>query len=126
VVMAIMRILGAIRARADCLACHNVDSGALLGAFTYTLGLKSAATEPAHRLADLTGLTQAELASIQAIESIGGTIHRDPNCLQRPVSTASLSHTKTKDAGLNVLAPFAAIKMLDVSYRGTAMRQRPG
>jgi internalin A len=111
-----MRILGAIRAGSDCLACHHVDQGALLGAFTYTLGLKSAATDPAHRLADLTGLTKAELASIQAIESIGGTIHRDLNWSQRPVSIVSLSGTKTKDVGLRLLAPFAGLKELNVSY----------
>jgi internalin A len=114
--MSDMRILGAIRARADCLACHHVDEGALLGAFTYTLELKSDATEPAHRLADLTGLTQQELASIEAIESIGGTIHRDLNRPQRPVSMVSFSHTKTKDAGLKRLVPFGGLKMLDVSY----------
>ena len=111
-----MRILGAIRACADCLACHQVEQGALLGAFTYTLGRKSVATEPAHRLAHLTDLTHQELASIQAIESIGGTIHRDLNWPQRSVSVVSLSRTKTKDAGLKLLAPFAGLKMLNVAY----------
>lgn len=42
-----MRMVGAIRARADCLSCHKVQTGDLLGAFTYTLKSAPPASEPA-------------------------------------------------------------------------------
>jgi hypothetical protein len=32
-----VRMLGAIRAQADCLRCHGVNQGDLLGAFSYDL-----------------------------------------------------------------------------------------
>jgi hypothetical protein len=32
-----VRVVGALRARADCIKCHNVDQGELLGAFSYDL-----------------------------------------------------------------------------------------
>jgi hypothetical protein len=44
----IMRIVGAIRARKDCLKCHEGGQGALLGAFTYTLWIESPSIKPEH------------------------------------------------------------------------------
>jgi hypothetical protein len=37
-----MRLLGAIRARQECLKCHDVQQGDLLGAFSYSLALRPA------------------------------------------------------------------------------------
>ncbi|HKB06520.1 MAG TPA: hypothetical protein VKD90_30270, partial [Gemmataceae bacterium] len=34
-----MRLMGAVRAQAECLACHDGGTGRLLGAFTYRLAL---------------------------------------------------------------------------------------
>jgi hypothetical protein len=42
----VMRMVGAIRARADCLKCHDGDEGTLLGAFSYTLWRESPAAKP--------------------------------------------------------------------------------
>jgi internalin A len=112
-----MRIVGAIRAQAGCLKCHNVGQNALLGAFTYSLSLKSFATELAHRLADLTDLPPDALESIHAIESIGGTVNRNLAQPGRPVSLVSLGGTKTRDADLKLLRPLASLKVLDVSCR---------
>ena len=111
-----MRLVGAIRARADCVACHDGGEGALLGAFTYRLAWKSGATEPRDRLVDRADLTPEELRAIETIEAIGGTVQRDPEGTNRPVSKVNLHHAKFKDAGLQTLVPFAGLKTVDVSY----------
>ena len=67
------RLVGAIRARADCIACHDGGVGALLGAFTYRLEPQSDAISPNDRLVDLADLAPDQRASIETIEAVGGT-----------------------------------------------------
>ena len=65
-----LRVLGAIRARQECLSCHSkAEVGSLLGAFTYTLKSKSEAIPEAYRLQDTTGLTDTELGAVTVVES---------------------------------------------------------
>ena len=53
-----MRVLGAIRARNECLSCHkSAEVGTLLGAFTYTLHRQSEETPEADRLIESVGRT---------------------------------------------------------------------
>jgi hypothetical protein len=73
-----MRMLGAIRARKDCLSCHRVEVGTLLGAFSYTLKAQSEETPAEHKLADTAGLTDRERAAVRAIEAVGGKVIRTP------------------------------------------------
>ena len=115
-----MRIVGAIRARAECTTCHECAPGSLLGAFTYTLVSKSFATKPKQTkpkqaITDLADLTPREIASIQVIESIGGTIQRDATNSLRPVVSVNMHETMTKDANLRALRPFRGLRALDIS-----------
>ena len=73
-----MRVLGAVRAREDCLKCHKVEVGTLLGAFTYTLKLQSESTPFDECLKDTMGLTEREIGAIRLIESLGGKAIRSP------------------------------------------------
>lgn len=111
-----MWLVGAIRARADCVKCHDGGEGALLGAFTYRLAWQSGA-KPAHdRLTDLAKLTPDQLASIETIEAVGGTVKRDQGITGRPVSEVNLYQTKIKDTAVKVLVPFAELKTVNISY----------
>ncbi len=82
--------MGAIRARPNCFTCHDVKENDLLGAFTYTLAYKSAATDPSLRLADLASLSSDVLAAIQTIEAIGGSVKRDSAKPGHPVTEVDL------------------------------------
>ncbi len=74
-----LRVLGVIRARQACLECHNVEVGAMLGAFTYRLELQSDAIEESEVLKDTKGFTAREIAAIKKIEARGGTFVRLPD-----------------------------------------------
>ena len=89
-----MRVLGAIRARQECLSCHKVDVGAMLGAFSYTLAAQSEAIPDADRLTDKSGLTDAELGAVKVIESRGGKVIRAPG---GPVTELHLTFARNRE-----------------------------
>lgn len=91
-----MRMLGAIRARKDCLSCHDqAKEGDLLGAFTYTLKLQSEETPPAHRLTDTAGLTDRQVWAVKSIEAVGGKLIRTAG---GPVTEVQLSFARKAEA----------------------------
>lgn len=53
-----MRMLGALRARNQCMECHNVDHGELLGAFTYRFNVENLNETPEQLPSDSTRLTR--------------------------------------------------------------------
>lgn len=129
-----MRVLGAVRARQDCLSCHKVEVGDLLGAFTYKLTLQPQETPEAHRLKDLAGLSQDERSAVQTVESLGGRVTREPG---GPITELHLTfarsqflktprigvwgevgnpYVRLRDGSLNVLAMFPDLTVLDVSH----------
>jgi len=112
-----MRVAGAIRAREACLSCHDVARGDLLGAFSYTLALRSEETPAANRLADLTGLRPDEGAAVQAIEKVGGVIKRDDTGTARPVTSVTLAKktVRDKDEAVKGLRAFRHLRALDLS-----------
>ena len=125
-----MHAVGAIRARTECISCHKTaEVGTLLGAFTYTLALQSEATPAADRLGNLEGLTDQERAAVEAIESIGGKVHRDGN---GPVTKIELAHSRNaeiaakkawpattrlqaRNSSLTLLGAFPNLTALDIS-----------
>jgi hypothetical protein len=111
-----MRLLGAIRAKAECLKCHEGVNGRLLGAFTYTLRVKSEETPPEKRLADTAGLTPDALAAVAAVEKLGGTLKRDADQPGRPVVAVNLGNTKLKDPTVALLKAFPHLRELDIGY----------
>lgn len=130
-----MRMLGAIRARKECLECHKAEVGSLLGAFTYTLALQSPATPEADCLKDLAGLPRSIVGAVQFVESQGGKVVRAP---RGPISEVRFTHTWTqnaerqaklgrwdfrqvsyvarlKNSALDVLESFPELRVLDIS-----------
>lgn len=131
-----MRMLGAIRARKECLECHKVDVGNLLGAFSYTLTLQSPVTAEADCLKDLAGLSRTVIGAVQFVESQGGKVVRSPG---GPVTEVNFTHTWTqnmerqaktkprsfgydwhsarlKNSSLDVLESFPDLRVLDISH----------
>jgi hypothetical protein len=124
-----MNVLGAVRARNDCLTCHQVEVGSLLGAFTYTLDLQSQETPAADRLKDTAGLSREEISAVLTIESIGGRVTRDAGGPVREVALSylvsqamarsyaeSTRYVRIRDYSLDVLSVFPELKVLDVSH----------
>jgi Leucine-rich repeat (LRR) protein len=120
-----MRLLGAIRARQECLSCHEVEVGRLLGAFSYTLAVRSEETPAAERLADLVGLSADEVEAVREIEQIGGTVRRASN--GGPVTEVKLNvvrsstdrgrkNVKDHHAAVKALSAFKGLTTLDLSY----------
>jgi hypothetical protein len=123
-----MRVLGAVRARTECVACHKVDVGTTLGAFTYTLKLQCEETPAADRLTDTAGLTDRELGAVRVIESLGGKVIRAPG---GPVTELQLTFARSRemqtnprgittrlalhDSALWVVGAFPEVRTLDVS-----------
>jgi hypothetical protein len=124
-----MHVLGAVRARKDCLTCHEVKEGFLLGAFTYTLTHPSQETPAADRLTDTAGLSREEISAVLTIESLGGKVTREKG---GPVRDIDLTHIvkssttrssvnmarfdKIRDTSLGVLGVFPNLTALDVSH----------
>lgn len=90
-----MRVLGAIRARGECLECHKTKAGELLGAFTYTLALQSDATPEADCLKDVAGLSRTAVGAVHFVESQGGKVVRMPG---GPIREVYFTHTWTQNA----------------------------
>jgi hypothetical protein len=90
-----MRVLGAIRARQECLECHKIEAGSLLGAFSYTLTLQSPATPAAECLKDTDGLSRRAVGAVHFVESLGGKVVRIPG---GPISELYFTHTWTQNA----------------------------
>jgi len=132
-----LRVLGAIRARSQCLECHKVEEGTMLGAFSYTLKLQSEATAKADRLADKAGLTDQELGAIQVVESRGGKVIRAPGgpvtelqlsfARKREIdakgsfnqfgpATSPTTRLQLRDSGLRLVGAFPELLTLDVSH----------
>ncbi|MGC4062328.1 MAG: hypothetical protein QM749_16370 [Aquabacterium sp.] len=57
---------------------HKVEVGHLLGAFSYTLKAQSEETPAEHKLTDLSGLSDKQIAAVRGIESSGGKVIRPP------------------------------------------------
>jgi hypothetical protein len=73
-----MRLVGAIRAKAECLACHSTaKAGDLLGAFTYKLAPLSFATKPEQQVKNLEALSAEQRAAVEALEAVGGVFTQD-------------------------------------------------
>jgi hypothetical protein len=130
-----MRALGAIRARGECLECHKIKAGELLGAFSYTLALQSNATPEAECLKDTAGLSRTAVGAVHFVESQGGKVVRTPG---GPISEVYFTHTWTqsaermakqspnhggsppynrlKNSALAVLESFPNLRVLDVSH----------
>lgn len=131
-----MRMLGAIRARNECLECHKTDVGSLLGVFSYTLTLQSPATPEADCLKDLAGLSRTTVGAVKFVESQGGKAVRSPGGL---VTEVNFTHTWTrnmekqakaparsgdflppfarlKNSSLDVLESFPDLRVLDISH----------
>jgi hypothetical protein len=111
-----MRLLGAVRARKQCLACYGCKEGDLLGAFTYTLTPKNEGTPVPARLADTDGLRPDEIAAVRAVEDLGGTVRRDDTQPGRPITEVRLQERKVKNADLQGIRAFKQLRILDVSY----------
>ena len=116
-----MRVLGAVRARTDCLKCHaEAKEGTMLGAFTYKLALQSEATRPEDRLKDTAGLSNADLGAVQVVESLGGKVVRTRG---GPISEIYFTHTRNRDAkehftsGLYVPGGSTMVMLKDSSMR---------
>jgi len=131
-----MRVLGAIRARGECLECHKTKAGELLGAFSYTLALQSDATPEADCLKDKAGLSRTAVGAVLFVESQGGKVVRTPG---GPITEVYYTHTWTqtaerlakesakygihrpayarlKNSALAVLESFPDLRVLDVSH----------
>ncbi|MGL4423603.1 MAG: hypothetical protein ACRCZF_23300, partial [Gemmataceae bacterium] len=127
-----MFLVGAVRAQEACLECHKVAEKALLGAFTYTLKLRSETTPKEHRLKNLEGLSEATRGAIEVIEATGGQVRRAGNGpitewqlgfveaqLQKgipPEDWIKLYSVPHRDAALSVLDAFPDLTLLDVSF----------
>jgi hypothetical protein len=131
-----MRVLGAIRARAECLECHKTSkAGDLLGAFTYTLALQSQATPEADCLKDMAGLSRSMVGAVHFVESLGGKVVRPPGgpirevyfthlwnqaverIAKNPLGFVSTAppYSRIKNSALDVLASFPELRVLDIS-----------
>ncbi len=125
-----LRVLGAIRARQECLKCHKVEVGTLLGAFTYTLKLQNESTPFDHCLKETKGLSERQIGAIREIESRGGKAIRTPG--GGPVSELQMTFSRKLDYGpeedfgssprvrlhdsaLKVLKDFPDLEILNVS-----------
>jgi hypothetical protein len=72
-----LRVFGGIKARKDCLGCHQQNKeGDLLGAFTYKLNLLSTQTPEKYTLKNLAGLSEEQVAAIRQIEAKSGRFTR--------------------------------------------------
>ena len=72
-----LRVFGAIKARKDCLGCHQQNKeGDMLGAFTYTLNLMDTQTPDQFTLKNLNGLREQQVAAIRQIEANSGRFTR--------------------------------------------------
>lgn len=123
-----LRMLGAIRVRQDCLSCHKVEVGHLLGAFTYTLKLQSEETPAADKLTDTAGLTERQQRAVRSIEAVGGKVIRTPG---GPVTEVRMTFARNeeteakpgvistrlqlRDSALPHLLAFPDLTALDVS-----------
>src|SRR5439155_21153129 len=85
-----MHVVGAIRAREQCLECHKTKAGDLLGAFSYTLSLQSPATAEADCLKDMAGLSRTAVGAVHFVEALGGKVVRTPG---GPISEVYFTHT---------------------------------
>jgi hypothetical protein len=131
-----MRVLGAIRARAECLECHKTEAGSLLGAFSYTLTLQSNATPEADCLKETAGLSRTAVGAVHFVESLGGKVVRTPG---GPISEVYFTHTwsqnaerlakepprngrhvppyaRLKNSALDVLESFSDLRVLDITH----------
>jgi hypothetical protein len=122
-----MHVLGAVRAREECLTCHKVEAGTLLGAFTYKLALQSQETPAKDRLKDTAGLSKEEISAVITVESTGGKVTREKGGAIRELNFTrapqpplfsefvSTPYVRLRDSALNVLSVFPDLKVLDVS-----------
>lgn len=117
-----MKMVGAIRARAECLSCHkNAKVGDMLGAFTYTLIPISFATKPADCLKNKDGLAPETQAGVEALEALGGRFTRDDNGPVTGLSFAdrprenSFFVSPLRNNDLRWLANFPELQQLDLS-----------
>jgi hypothetical protein len=131
-----MRVLGAIRARSQCLECHKTEVGSLLGAFSYKLSLHSPATPEPDCLKDTAGLSHRVVGAVHFVESLGGKVIRTPG---GPISELYFTHTwhqqaerlakespqngrhvphaaRLKNSALGVLESFPDLRLLDISH----------
>jgi hypothetical protein len=124
-----MRVLGAIRARKECLECHKAEVGDLLGAFSYKLTLLSDATPDADCLKETAGLSRSVVAAVRYVESQGGKVTRKTG---GPITEVDFTHTwkknrdregnygawhgRLKNSALAVLESFPELRVLDVSH----------
>jgi hypothetical protein len=131
-----MRVLGAIRARQQCLECHKTEVGSLLGAFSYKLALHSPATPDANCLKDTAGLSRRAVGAVHFVESLGGKVVRTPG---GPISEVYFTHTwhqnaerlakeppqngrhvphaaRLKNSALAALESFPRLRVLDISH----------
>jgi hypothetical protein len=130
-----LRVFGAIKARKDCLACHqHSNEGDLLGSFTYSLNLLDTQTPEAFTLKNLNGLSEQQIAAIRQIEANSGRFtleadgriaklllnvspHVEGNALNsagRPNYQVTLMH-HSRDFELSNLELFPDLLELDVS-----------
>lgn len=132
-----MRVLGAIRARQQCLECHTTKVGSLLGAFSYTLSLQSYATPESECLKETAGLSRSVVAAVRHVESLGGKAIRAAG---GPISEVDFTFSwkqhaelaakgktpprqmsdafsaRLKNSALAVLESFPDLRVLDISH----------
>lgn len=122
-----MRVLGAVRARKECLECHKTEVGHLLGAFTYTLNLQTDATPEADCLQDTAGLSRSVVAAVRHVESLGGKALRTPGgsvsevdftyAWKKSLRTEhGFALARLKNSALAVLESFPDLRVLDISH----------
>jgi hypothetical protein len=131
-----MRVLGAIRARQECLECHKTEAGSLLGAFSYTLALQSPATPAADCLKDTGGLSRRAVGAVHFVESLGGKVVRTPGgtisevyfthswtqnaerqAKEPPTNDRYIApYARLKNSALEVLESFPDLRVLDISH----------